>query len=196
MGQGIQNHVSTNINNYTLNAVSEFTYLGSTISSSLSIDTEINRRNGMASATLERLSERVWNNPKLSENTKIAVYNTYLIITLLYGGESWTPYSTQENRLNAFHMFCPRRILGISWRDKITSTEVLSRAKTASLVTTFRKCRLHWLGHARLLEEGRQLPEDILYRELASRKRSTGRPLFVFTDVCKRDMKACSIDFN
>jgi len=45
------------------------------------------------------------------------------------------------------------------------------------------------------MEDGR-IPKDLLYGELASGKRSTGRPHLRFKDVCKRDMKATEIDVN
>ena len=41
---------SVNINDYTLEVVEDFTYLGSNISNNLSLDTEINRRIGKAHA--------------------------------------------------------------------------------------------------------------------------------------------------
>ena len=43
------------------------------------------------------------------------------------------------------------------------------------------------------MEDGR-IPEDILYGELASRRRSKGRPQLCYKDVCKRDMKALDIN--
>ena len=45
------------------------------------------------------------------------------------------------------------------------------------------------------MEDGR-IPKDILYGELASGKRSVGRPQLRYKDVCKRDLKALDIDTN
>jgi len=67
---------------------------------------------------------RVWENQKLTTPTKMAV----CISTLLYGSESWTTCATQEKRLNVFHLRCLRRILSISWQDRITNSAVLERA--------------------------------------------------------------------
>ena len=64
-------HIS--INNYELEVVSDFTYLGSTITDNFSLDVELNRRIGKASTTLSRLSQRVWNNKMLTINTKVSV---------------------------------------------------------------------------------------------------------------------------
>ena len=102
----------------------------------------------------------------------MAVYNACVISTLLYSSETWTTYAWQERRLNTFHLKSIRRILGISWQDKVTNADVLSRAGLPSMYT-LRKLR--WLGHVRRMEDGR-IPNDILYGELALGRRTTGRP--------------------
>ena len=106
------------IDDYELDAVCQFTYLGSTITDNLSLEAEINKRNGKAASTLARLTARVWTSPKLSVKTKMAVYNACVISTLMYGSETWTTYAGQERRLNTFHLRSIRRILGICWQDK------------------------------------------------------------------------------
>ena len=93
----------------------------------LSIDSEFNKRIGKAAMTLSRLTKRVWSNNKLSDHTKVNVYNACVISTLLYGSESWTMRAHQEKRLNVFHMSCLRRILGITWQDIVTNKVVLKR---------------------------------------------------------------------
>ena len=84
------------INEYELDAVCQFTYLGSTITDNRSLYAEINKRIGKAASTLARLTARVWTSPKLSVKTKMAVYNAYVIITLLYGSETWTTCRAAE----------------------------------------------------------------------------------------------------
>ena len=118
-----------------------------------------------------------------------------MISTLLYGSESWPTYSAQEKKLQAFHMRCLRRILGITWQDKVTNDTVLTTAGIPTMYTLLRQRRLRWLGHVYRMEDGR-IPKDLLYGELASGKRNKGRPHLRFSDVCKRDMKACGIDAN
>ena len=48
---------------------------------------------------------------------------------------------------------------------------------------------MRWLGHVIRMKDGR-IPKDLLYGELATGKRSTGRPQLRFKDVCKRDLQA------
>ena len=180
------------IDGHILDLVQNFTYLGSCVTDNLSLDTEINRRMGKAAATMARLNNRVWLNTRLTTSTKTRVYNACVLSTLLYGAESWPIYASQEDKLNAFHMRCLRRLLGITWRDKIPNRDVLLRTKTLSLYSIMAKRRLRWLGHVSRMDNGR-IPKDLLYGELEQGKRKTGRPLLRFRDACKRDMKAFNI---
>ncbi len=179
--------------NHVLDVVHQFTYLGSTISNNLSLDAKINKHIGKAATTLGRLTTRVWGNSKLSTSTKIAVYNACIVSTLLYGSKTWTTYTNQERRLTSFHLRCLRWILGIKWSDKVPNTWVLVCAGLPTMYTLLRQCRMRWLGHVHRMEDGR-IPKDILYGELASGKRSVGRPQLRYKDVCKRDMKTLNIN--
>ena len=69
----------------------------------------------------------------------------------------------------------------------------MSRACLPSIFKLLRQRRLRWLGHVHRMPEGR-IPTDLLYGELASAKRPTGRPQLRYRDVVKRDMKAVDIN--
>lgn len=193
MSQGTPIPPVINVKDHQLEVVGQFTYLGSTTTDNLSLDVELGKRIGKAASTLSQLSKKVWENRQLTSNTKIAVYKACVISTLLYGSESWTTYATQERKLQVFHLRCLRRVLGISWQDKVTNNEVLDRAGIPSMYTLLRQRRLRWLGHVRRMEDGR-IPKDLLYGELATGQRDKGRPHLRYKDVCKRDMKALDID--
>ena len=62
---------SFKFDNYELGVVEEFPYLGSTISESLSLDSEINKRIGRAAGTLSKLTDRVWANSTLNVSKKM-----------------------------------------------------------------------------------------------------------------------------
>ena len=79
----------------SLEVVDSFTYLGSTITSNLSLDAEINIRIAKAEAIMSKLNRRVWSNNNLTVNTKLHVYQACVLSTLLYSGEAWTTYVYQ-----------------------------------------------------------------------------------------------------
>ena len=119
----------------------------------------------------------------------MAVYIACVISTLLCGSETWTTHAGQESRLNTFHLRSIRRILGISWLDKVSNADVLYRAGLPSMYTLLRQRRPRWLGHVRHMDDCR-LPKYILYGELALGSRTTGHPNLRYKDVCVRDSKA------
>ena len=110
-----------------------FTYLGSTVTNSLSLDAEIDKRIAEVAAVMSKQSKRVWENHQLSLNTKLKVYQASVLSTLLYGSESWTTYAGQENRMESFHLRCLRRMMGIRWQDRVTITAVLEKAGSLSV---------------------------------------------------------------
>ena len=107
------------------------------------MDKQINSRIGKASGTFAR----VWDNQKLSIRTKANVYRSCVCSTLLYGCKTWTLSSVQEKKINTFHLRCLRRILRISWQQKITNEEVLKRTGLTTMYFTLSQRRLRWLGH-------------------------------------------------
>ena len=193
LGQDVCSTPCISIGDHTLEVVEAFTYLGSTISKNLSLDAELNTRIGRAATSMARLAKRVWDNSMLTMNTKMKVYQACVLSTLLYASESWTLYSHQERRLNSFHLRCLRRILGITWQDRISNKNVLSQAGIPSMFALLTQRRLRWLGHVSRMQDGR-IPKDMLYGELATGSRPKGRPLLRYKDVCKRDLKAGNID--
>ena len=174
------------IDNYELDVVEQFTYLGSSITDNLSLDTEIDKRIGKAATTLAHLTSRVWINSKLTVKTKMVVYNACVVSTLVYGSETWTTYARQEKRLSSFHLRSIRCILDISWQDRVSNTEVLSRANLPSMFTLLRQRMLRWLGHVYRMENGR-IPKDILYGDLIGIWKEIQRPPTTTLQECLQE---------
>ena len=153
--QDVSQAPEINIGDHTLEVVNEFTYLGSTISMNLSLDSEISQRIGKATGTMSKLTQGAWENKYLTENTKMHIYQACVLSTLLYGSETWTTYMKQERRLNSFHLRCLRRMLGVKWQDHITNSEILSGADISSMHSLLSQRRLRWLGHVHRMDDGR-----------------------------------------
>ena len=184
MGQGIVSPSSINIDNMTLEAVDSLTHLGSTIDSNLSLDAEINTRIAKAAAVMSKLNRRVWQNHNLTHMTKLCAYQACVLITLLYSSEAWTTYTTQEKKLNSFHLRDAKDaflhlLAGQDYQHKDTGAcfqpHNVHTAKPTAL-----------LGHV-------HIPRD-MYGELVTGTRTVGRPYLRYRDTCTRDMKMAGID--
>ena len=176
-----------------LKSVDEFTYLGSCLSKSANLDLEISRRLAKASSSFGRLWTRVWQERGIQVQTKISVYKAVVMSALLYGCESWTLYSRHIKQLDQFHLRCLRRIMNISWQDRITNTEVLRRADLYGIEAYVKKNQLRWAGHIVRMADSR-LPKQIFFSELCQGERSRGRPTLRFKDTLKASLKCFNID--
>ena len=68
----------------------------------------------------------------------VKVNQACVLSKLLYGRETWTLYSGHlEGRLNALHPHCLRRILSISWQDRVTNKDDLAQVGVPSMWTSF-----------------------------------------------------------
>ena len=110
------------------------------------------------------------------------MYKARVVSTLVHGSEFWTLCSREERRRNSVHMRCLRRILVISWRDKVTQ-----RSARKTMFTVLKQRHMRWLSYVRRMEYGR-IPKDLLYGELVTGKRPSGHPQLRYKDTRKRDL--------
>ena len=189
--QAVYIQPSITVNGQLLNAVDKFTYLGSTLSRHVVIDEEVNLRIAKASTAFGRLRKTVWERDGLSLETKLKVYRSAVLTSLLYASETWTVYSRHAKQLNRFHLNCLRKLLHIKWQDKIPDTEVLQRAELPSVHTLLRKAQVRWAGHVVRMNDHR-LPKRLMYGQLREGKRSVGGQRKRFKDTLKASLN----DFN
>ena len=100
-------------------------------------------------------------NHDVSRNTKVMLVNSLVFPVVLYGAESWTLKISDKRRLNAFELWCWRRVLRISWIQKIRNEEVIkSIAPNITLETMALKQKLSYFGHVMRNENG--MGKDIM----------------------------------
>ena len=126
-----------------------------------------------------------------SDDTKLKVYRSVVLPTLIYAYETWTVYQRHAKRLNHFHTSCLRKLLKIKWQDRIPDTEVLKRAGVQSVHTLLKVAQLRCTGHVTRMPDER-FPKKILYEELHVGKRSHGGQKKPYKDTLKASLK----DFN
>lgn len=176
-----------------LKTVDKFTYIGSTLSRSVNIDDEVETRIAKASSAFGRLRDSVWERRGIKQATKLKVYQAVVLPTLLYACETWAVYERHAKKLHRFHMDCLRKLLKITWQDKVSDTEVLSRADLPSAYTLLRKAQVRWAGHLARMPDTR-LPKILFYGELAEGKRLRGGQRKRYKDTLKTALKSLEIN--
>ena len=190
LGQETEAPPVITIDDYELDALCQFTYLGSTITDNLSLDADdwegsFNSRSSHSSSVdkPQAVCEDKDDGLQCLCYQHIAVWQRDMDYI-------WREGQKAQNIPLEKHPPYPGHILA-GWQDKVTNADVLSRAGLPSRHTLFRQRRLRWLCHIRCMEDGR-IPKDILYGELALGRRTTGRPHLRCKDVCIRDIRRLS----
>ena len=98
----------------------------------------------------------------------------------LYAAEAWTMRKVGTQRLEAFEMWCWRKMFKISYKEHVTNDEVLSRAKEKrSVIDRITKQQKLWIGH------NLRHPDNLLTLAIEGRfigKRGQGRKRCTFLD--------------
>ncbi|XP_071580973.1 uncharacterized protein [Temnothorax nylanderi] len=108
-----------------METVNEFIYLGSLISNIGGSEAEIRRRIAMSRTAMANL-RRIWEDKQITTNTKIALVRSLVFSIFSYGAETWTIKAADRHRIDAFEMWCWRRMLSIPWSARRTNVSILN----------------------------------------------------------------------
>ena len=181
------------IDNTPLPVADTFCYLGSRIQRTGSLDEEITARLAQASSAFGRLRKRLWDDHGIRTDTKVAVYRTVVLTSLLYSSESWTLYRRHIKKLDGFHMRCLRRILNMKWQDKVPNTTILEKCGISGVEAILLRNQLRWCGHVHRMSNTR-IPKQLLYGQLPGAKRHAGGQRKRYKDQLRVNFKSCNID--
>jgi len=106
------------IDNSTFERVEELKYLGTTLTSQISIPEEIKSRLRLGNACCHSM-QNLLSSRFVSKNLKIKIYRTIIFPVVLYGYENWSLTLREEKKLRVFENMVLRRIFGPR-RDEVT----------------------------------------------------------------------------
>lgn len=168
--RGIQFTINEKVVEQTLT----YTYLGTVLNNQWDHSQEIKSRIEKARTTFIQMS-KLFKTHNLSLELKLRLLRCYVFSVLLYGVESWTLTEATAGRLEAFEMWTYRRILKISWTEKISNTRVLQKLnKEKEIMYTVKRRKLEYLGHIMRNETKYKLLKCILQGKVEG-KRNVGR---------------------
>ena len=189
--RNLNNQAPINLDSEELKQVDQFTYLGSIVTINGNCMPDIKNRICKAAGAMNKLSN-FWKNKNIEQKTKLQIYQSNVLSVLLYGAETWSMNKEAERRLASFHLKCLRRLLNIRWNDFITNEEVLERANSRGIVTTIKKKRWKYLGHALRMTPTR-LPRQA-WQWTPQGKRKRGRPRTTLRGTINRDARDGNIE--
>ena len=89
---------------------------------------------------------------------------------VMYGCESWTIMKAECQRIDAFELWCWRRLLRVSWTARRSNQSILKRINPAySLEGLMLKLKLLYFGH--LMQRVDSLEKTLMLGKIEGRKR-------------------------
>ena len=98
--------------------VTDFTFLGSKITADGDCSHEIKRRLLLGRKVLTNL-DSILKNRDITLPTKVLIVKAMVFPVVMYGCESWTVKKAECRRIDAFELWCWRRLLRVPWTEKI-----------------------------------------------------------------------------
>ena len=173
MTLNIKSPTTITIEDSNLPQTQEFTYLGSIIRHDGGAEKDIKNRLGKARNAFNMLNN-VWKSQQYSIKTKLKLYRSCVVATLLYGSECWRMTEKDLDRLSTFHTKSLRRIKRLFWPKRISNEELLSSLNQDNMNTIITQRRWRWIGHVLRKDVGAIPRVAIQWRPEGKRKR--GRP--------------------
>ena len=79
---------------------------------------------------------------------KVRLVKAMVFPVVIYGCESWTIKKAEHGRINAFELWCWRRLLGVPWTARRSNQSILKEMSLGcSLEGLMLKLKLQYFGH-------------------------------------------------
>ena len=102
--------------------------------------------------------------------TKVRLVKAMVFPVVMYGCESWTVKKAECRRIDAFELWCWRRLLRVLWTAKRSNQSILKEISPGcSLKGLMLKLKLQYFGH--LMQRADSLEKTLMLGKIESRRR-------------------------
>ena len=110
--------------------------------------------------------------------TKVHLVKAMVFPVVMYGCESWTMKKAERRRIDAFELWCWRRLLRVPWTARRSNQSILKTNPGIYLEGMMLKLKLQYFGH--LMWRTDSLEKTLMLGEIGGRRR--GRPRMRWLD--------------
>jgi len=148
--------------------VSDFIFLGSKITADGDCSHEIKRRLLLGRKTMTNLDSILKSRDTLS--TKVHLVKAMVFPVVRYGCESWAIKKTELQRIDAFELWCWRRLLRVPWTTRRSNQSILKEISPGcSLEGLMLKVNLQYFGH--LMQRADSFEKTLMLETIEGRRR-------------------------
>ena len=102
--------------------------------------------------------------------TKVRLVKAMIFPVVLYGCENWTIKRAERQRIDAFELWCWRRLLGVPWTARKANQSILKEISPGcSLVGLMLKLKLQYSGH--LMQRAVSFEKTLMLGKIEGRRR-------------------------
>ena len=171
----------------------KFTYLGSVLCQDGGTSVDIQSRLNKARNAFMSLRS-VWRSASYSTKTKLRIYQSCVLSTLLYGSECWRMTEQDLSKLASFHTANLRKILRIFWPQKISNDQLLRQTKQEDIRTLVNRRRWRWIGH--VMRKASNNIARIAMHWTPEGKRSRGRPKTTWRRTVEKRLRGLNYSWS
>ena len=130
-----------------METVSDFIFLGSRITADGDCSHEIKRRLLLGRKVMTNL-DSILKNRDITLSTNVSLVKAMVLPVVMYGCENWTIKKAEHGRIDAFELWCWRRLLRIPWTARRSNQSILKEISPGcSLEGLMLKLKLLYFGH-------------------------------------------------
>ena len=130
-----------------MEAVTDFLFLGSKITADGDCSHEIRRQLLLGRKAMTNL-DSVLKSRDITQLTKVCIVKAIVFPVVMYGCESWTIKKAEDQRTDAFKLWCWRRLLKVPWIARRSNHSILRVINPEySLKVLMLKLKLQYFGH-------------------------------------------------
>ena len=127
--------------------VADFTFLGSKITANGDCSHKIKRRLLLGRKAMTNL-DSILKSRDITLPTKVRLVKAMVFPVVMYGCESWTVKKAEHRRIDAFELWCCRRLLRVPWTARRSNQSILKEISPGcSLEGLMLKLKLQYFGH-------------------------------------------------
>ena len=103
-------------------------------------------------------------------STKVRLIKAMVFPVVMYGCEIWTNKKTEQRRIDAFELWCWRRLLRVPWTPRRSNQSILKEiSPECSLEGLMLKLKLQYFGH--LMRRADSFDKTLMLAKIEGRRR-------------------------
>ena len=165
----VSDHITSwQIDGETMETVTDFIFLSSKITADGDCSHEIKRRLLLGRKVMTNL-DSILKSRDITLPTKVHLVKGMVFPLVMYGCESWTVKKAEHRRIDAFELWCWRRLLRVPWTARRPNQFILKIRPGFSLEGLMLKLKLQYFGY--LMRRTDSFEKTLMLGKIEGRRR-------------------------